>query len=343
MKSLGSIISNTYGSLVVILLSIGLLSAGIIGALNISQTFTLQMLGKDGSDYIKFLDIESAYYTEVVVASIVVPGDFKLDTAANQEAYMKLDQLAIRDNKLMQNKSINWLQKFNTWAKANGRNSTGASFLPSLSVFLSIPEYRQYQSDISFGKNRTEITASRVIVFMLGTEDSNEGKNSMLKIQDSIAKHSPIKPYIAAVAFLYFEQYVLVVPETTRNVIVCAVAVLIMTSPFLLHPGIMILMVFSFAALIAELLGLMTIWDVSLNSISMIVLTMAIGFCVDYSAHVAHSYITSEAKSSKEATIEALGTTGASVFMGGLLLLLFLLICKVLLILGFHLWCVALL
>lgn len=319
MKALGLFISNTYGSLLVILLSIGLLTSGIIGAMNISQKFTLQMLGKDGSDYIKFLDIEAVYYTDIIVVSIVVPGDFKLDNAANQDEYLKLDQLAIRDNKLMQNKSINWLQEFKTWSQANSINITGASFLTSLHAFLRIPKYSQYYSDIRFGNNMTEIIASRVLVFMLNTDDTNEGKNSMLKILESIDKNSPTKPHIAAVPFLYFEQYVLLVPETTRNVIVCGITVLIMTLPFLLHPGILLLMVFSFAALITELLGLMTIWNVSLNSISMIVITMAIGFCVDYSAHVAHSYITSNADNSKKATVFALSTIGASVFMGGLL------------------------
>ena len=318
MNALGKFISNTYGSLVVILFSIGLFTAGIIGTLSISQKFTLQMLGKDGSDYIKFLDIEGAYYKDIVAISIVVPGDFKLDNKANQEEYLKLDHLAIKDNNLMLPNSTNWLKEFTAWAKINGASITGADFLTSLRTFLSIPKNAQYNSDIRFGNSMTEIQASRVVVFLRNTEDTNAGKNSMLKLRESIDKNSRIKPYIAAVPFLYFEQYVLLVPETTRNVIVCAVTVLIMTLPFLLHPGILILMVFSFSALIVELMGLMTIWNVSLNSISMIVITMAIGFCVDYSAHVAHSYITSDAANSKQATQSALRTIGASVFMGGL-------------------------
>ena len=200
----------------------------------------------------------------------------------------------------------NWLKEFTAWSKANGRNITGAKFLTSLRTFLSIPKYVQYNSDVRFGTNMTEIAASRVVVFMHNTGDSNAEKNTMLKLRESIDSNSPIKPYIAAVLFLYFEQYVLLVPETTSNVIVCAVTVLIMTAPFLLHPGILILMVFGFAALIVELMGLMTIWNMSLNSISMVVMTMAIGFCVDYSANIAHSYVTSDAASSQQAIQSAL-------------------------------------
>lgn len=318
MKKLGQFITTVYGSLLVIVISIGLVTAGIYGALNISEKFTLQMLGKDGSSYIKFLDTESIYYTDTAVINIIVPGSFALDSAANQQDYLKLTELTIQDNDLMFNKSINWLRELKTWSQVNGTNITGGEFLKSLRQFLTIPRYRQYRSDIKFIKNMTEIAASRVVVFMRNTPDSSKGKDGMLKVWDTIDKKSPINPYIASVPFLYFEQYVLIVPETTRNVIICAITVLIMTAPFLLHPGILILMVFGFAALIVELLGLMTIWNVSLNSISMIVLTMAIGFCVDYSAHVAHAYITSDAKDSKTGTIFALSTMGASVVMGGL-------------------------
>ena len=64
-------------------------------------------------------------------------------------------------------------------------------------------------------------------------------------------------------------------------------------------------------------LGLMHVWGVSLNSISMINLVMAIGFAVDYSAHLAHSFVFSAQSTPEEKAIDALRTVGASVIMGG--------------------------
>ena len=63
--------------------------------------------------------------------------------------------------------------------------------------------------------------------------------------------------------------------------------------------------------------GLMRIWGVSLNSISMINLVMAIGFAVDYSAHIAHAFVFSHETNPDKKVINALRTVGASVFMGG--------------------------
>ena len=78
-----------------------------------------------------------------------------------------------------------------------------------------------------------------------------------------------------------------------------------------------LLVVLNFAALICELFGLMAIWNVSLNTVSMINLVMAIGFAVDYSAHIAHAYVVAKTLTANERVVEALSTVGASVLMGG--------------------------
>ena len=49
----------------------------------------------------------------------------------------------------------------------------------------------------------------------------------------------------------------------------------------------------------------------------MINLVMAIGFAVDYSAHVAHAYVMSNKLSANDRVVDALSTVGASVLMGG--------------------------
>ena len=67
---------------------------------------------------------------------------------------------------------------------------------------------------------------------------------------------------------------------------------------------------------LSELFGLMYIWDVPLNSVSMINLVMALGFSVDYSAHIAHAYVTSEG-SPERRVVAALKSLGASVLLGG--------------------------
>ena len=65
----------------------------------------------------------------------------------------------------------------------------------------------------------------------------------------------------------------------------------------------------------------MYIWGVTLNSVSMVILVMAIGFAVDYSAHIAHAFVMSREETADKRVVESVSTLGASVFMGGKLIM----------------------
>ena len=94
--------------------------------------------------------------------------------------------------------------------------------------------------------------------------------------------------------------------ETLRNLIIAAITVFVISSPFLVDCTVAILVLFNYAALI---LG------VSLNAVFIINLLMAIGFTVDYSAHIAHEYDVSNKLSENEPVVDALSTLGASVIL----------------------------
>ena len=139
----------------------------------------------------------------------------------------------------------------------------------------------------------------------------------MLTLRQDLSDKSKLDAFPIARPFIFFEQYAIISRETLTNLLIAALAVLVVTSPFLLDCTVTILVVFNFVALVLELFGLMVLWDVSLNSVSMINLVMAIGFAVDYSAHIAHAYVMSDKETANERVVDALSTLGASVFMGG--------------------------
>jgi predicted RND superfamily exporter protein len=117
---------------------------------------------------------------------------------------------------------------------------------------------------------------------------------------------------------MFLEQYSIIITETIRNLAVASLAIMIITSPFLVDPIVTLLVFLGFVSLILELFGLMFIWGVSLNSISMINLVMAIGFSVDYSAHIALSFLKSKEETPEKRVVYALKNVGASVMLGGM-------------------------
>lgn len=72
------------------------------------------------------------------------------------------------------------------------------------------------------------------------------------------------------------------------------------------------------------LLGLVSFWDLTMNSIVTVILVIGLGLAVDYSAHIAHTYLIAEApaemthaeKRKYKASV-AVSSMGSSVFHGG--------------------------
>ena len=120
-----------------------------------------------------------------------------------------------------------------------------------------------------------------------------------------------------SVLFIYAEHFAAVVNNTIKILVISACATLVITLPYLMHPGITALVFLSFTSLLFELLGLMTALDTYLDVTAMIIIVMAIGFSVDYICHIAHAFVVSKKATPEERVINAVVTMGASVLNGG--------------------------
>ena len=278
--------------------------------------FDRRMLAKDDSSLLKFLTIQEKYYEQVIPVSIVLTGDVKYEGSAIQEEIRKLSGV-VKENNHYQQRSLSWMENLTEFSNAHNISMTGPHFMPALRTFLEIPHFSGFKQDVKLSSNGSHVTASRIVAFMKNNPSSTFKKNAMLTIRDDLAYKSPLSVVPISRVFIFYEQYAIIARETTRNLIIAALAVLIVTSLFLVDCSVTIVVVANFVALVLELFGLMYVWDVSLNGVSMITLVMAIGFAVDYSAHVAHAFVMSEEETADKRVVDAVSTLGASVFMGG--------------------------
>ncbi len=65
-----------------------------------------------------------------------------------------------------------------------------------------------------------------------------------------------------------------------------------------------------------NLLGMISLWGMSLNAVTVVNLVLAIGIALDYSSHIAHSYTIAEGNTRIEKVKYALTHIGGSVFHG---------------------------
>ena len=434
----GTFLMRTPTKIIVVFVSIGLLAAGIVGALNIDQQFDRRILAPDGSHFKDFVAAQEDYFSLSIETSVIIDKNTNYADVRIQNEILQLTQIATK-NSYYQNRAFSWLadlQSFVTTVNQR-RNSTQTTipphnmtylinyfgncsainesltkvefsetihktlnttaarmmvhravchsttlnitfsvknplfdnytvklhssivqqklnmhmsgsnftatrvtvvivpqlklpsarpvqvglnnslFIPTLKMFLSLPEYRYHTKDVKLGENSSYIRASRVILFMKNSTISTEQRDAMLSIRRDIDSESDLSAYPIARPFMFFEQYAITLEETVRNLAVASATILVITWPFLADVTATLLVFFGFVALVIELFGLMYIWDVALNSVSMINLVMAIGFSVDYSAHVAHAYVGSTEETPERRAVFALRNLGASVLMGG--------------------------
>lgn len=312
------VLMNKYVRIIVCFVSLGLLAAGIYGTLNLDEKFDLKQLAPDGSYFITFQDKQREYFPIGYSVDVIVD-DVNLDYTKKeiQNGYVYLDQIC-NENKYMKNKTLNWMTSLLHWSNY----SSSSPFYENLNLFLK--SNPMFYSDLRFvaGSNNTKIQYSRMVCYDKEDDDWIFRRDAMLELRDDFKKKSNItsdKDSVFPISLNYFyrEQIVSVPRETVQNLILCAAAILVITTPYLVHPLVILIVFFGFVSLVVELFGLMVIWGVALNSISMITSIMSIGFAVDYSAHVAHSYLLASGETPEARMIEALESIGSSVFMGG--------------------------
>ena len=127
-------------------------------------------------------------------------------------------------------------------------------FIPdSLNAFLEIQP--QYREDILFEEDNFTIKASRFYCFLKGTSSSIKLRDAMTTLRDDLKDKTTLPVFANSYSFIFFEQFVSTLPETVRNLLLAAAAILVVTSLFLVNPLVILLVLLGFASLIFELLG----------------------------------------------------------------------------------------
>lgn len=301
---------------VVVLILVGMIVSGVIAGRNLDQRFDNDLIAKPGSYLEGYLQTFENYYNESLEVNIIVDQKISYKWRKTQNQVLKLSGIA-KENKFYKSVSLSWMEAFRMWSKANNVKTNGRKFMKSLKIFLSLPPFRHFNQDIVFSKNRTEIVASRILVYTKSTTDTMVMCDAMVGIRNDLKTKSKIPAYAISQEFLSFETYLLTPSETLRNILLSSLTIVLITSVYLVHPAAIFLVFINFIFLVIELLGILHLCAVPLNTLAMVGFIMAVGYSVDYSAHIAHAFILSPHKTAKERVVNALTTVGSSVFWGG--------------------------
>ena len=322
--SFSSKIMNSYAKfllkgptkVLVCLMAVGFLSLGVIGCLNVDNEFNRKSLALKKSYYMEYLTEFEHNFPQTIPVDLQITDKLDYSSRAVRNEIAKASSIAFHTGYYM-SRNFTWVHYFHEFCDSFKVPAEGnKDFKQAIKIFLSLPVYQQHNLDLIFN-DQGDVIASRSIIFLKDNPTATFQKDAMLKLRGSLSRDSSIEFTAAADPFLYFEQYAIVNKEVTNNLIAVSLVILFVLIPFCIHPVVILLILFGFASLIVELFGLMYIWGVQLNAISMINLVMAVGFSVDYSAHIAHAFTVSRENTVDKRIIEALTTVGSSVILGG--------------------------
>ncbi|XP_069787931.1 patched domain-containing protein 3-like [Narcine bancroftii] len=313
----GPFLTNGWTKAGVVLLYLGYLAASIYGCLQLKEGIDLRNLSFDDSYVIKFYDSESDFFSVYgprVMVTVTEPVDYWNYNVRNEieNCMGRLENLSYVDSDL----SESWLRayvEFSENSTIDINNEHG--FMTNLTKFLFfVPLFKQ---DIDFSENKQSIVASRFFIQTINVSSSIAEKMILTELREMVKEcRAPLLVYHSA--FIYFDQYLVIVSNTIQNVVVAAGAMLLVALLLIPNPVCSLWVTLATSSVLVGVTGFMALWGVNLDSISMINLVICIGFSVDFSAHISYAFVSHGKESCNDRAIIALHALGYPIIQGAL-------------------------
>ncbi|KAL5104238.1 NPC intracellular cholesterol transporter 1 [Taenia crassiceps] len=127
--------------------------------------------------------------------------------------------------------------------------------------------------------------------------------------------NNTVFPY--SVFYVFYEQYLGIQHETALQLSVCLAAITLITLLLLgLNFAATLIILLGVACIDVSLLGLMCLWSINLNAISLVNLVVCTGIAVEFCSHIVRAYTVSGCKTRVQRAHEALSEMGSSVLRG---------------------------
>lgn len=105
--------------------------------------------------------------------------------------------------------------------------------------------------------------------------------------------------------------------EVLRNIMLALVCVMACTLLLIAEPLTCTYIFLCVLLTLVNVCGFMQMWGLTVDLVSCIGLELAVGLCVDYAAHVGHTFLMVRQGTRDERALETIQTIGAAVLYGG--------------------------
>ncbi|XP_017764306.1 PREDICTED: patched domain-containing protein 3 [Eufriesea mexicana] len=304
---------------IIILIFACYLAGALYGLTTLQEGLDRRKLSKNDSYSIAFYDRQDYYFREFPYRiQVVVSGKYNYNDPVIQEQMENLTR-SLEASKYISSAPIyteSWLRNFLSYVNSSESDvdiKDEKNFIKELKETLS--PRSSYSLDVKFDQTEEHIIASRFLIQAVNVSGTNQEKD-MVKELRRICDQSPLNASVFHPYFVFFDQFELVKPTSIQCMIFGALIMMLIS--FIFIPNVMCCLWVAFCIISIELgvAGYMALWDVNLDSISMINLIMCIGFSVDFTAHICYAYMSSKQKTSEDKVKESLYSLGLPIVQG---------------------------
>uniref|UniRef100_A0A671SCI0 Patched domain-containing protein 3 n=1 Tax=Sinocyclocheilus anshuiensis TaxID=1608454 RepID=A0A671SCI0_9TELE len=303
----GPFLTKPWTKVCVMLLYLGYLAVGIYGCLNLQQGINMRELAADDSYVVNYYDDDRKFFSRygpniMVVVTEEFPYWNKNSRSELNHCMEKLHNLTF----VNQNLTVSWLDFYLQFAQSKSLNLDNENVIENLSsFFLLYPEFK-----LDFNITESKINASRFFF------DASMEIMMFDELRNTAQSCSAAKLLVFHPLFIYLDQYSVIVTSIIQNVGFTTAVMLVVALLLIPNPICSLWVTFSIGSVVTGVTGFMALWGINLDSISMIILVVCIGFTVDFSAHISYAFVSSKQLTANERAVDALFSLGYPVLQG---------------------------
>uniref|UniRef100_A0A668AVG5 Niemann-Pick disease, type C1 n=1 Tax=Myripristis murdjan TaxID=586833 RepID=A0A668AVG5_9TELE len=204
----------------------------------------------------------------------------------------------------------------------------GEEFMRFLPMFLSDNPnvkcgkggHAAYSTAVDLYPDNKGVGATYFMTFHTILKESSDfiGALKMARVlADNITQSMDHRVFPYSVFYVFYEQYLTIAYDTALNLSVSLAAIFVVTTVLLgFELWSAVIVSITIAMILVNMFGVMWLWDISLNAVSLVNLVMSCGISVEFCSHIVRAFSISVKNNRVERAEEALAHMGSSVFSG---------------------------
>lgn len=220
------------------------------------------------------------------------------------------------------------------WNVSLGGMPQGQDFLHYLDFWLKSPTVEEctlagqaaYAGTILADDEAVTIKASSFRTFHTPLKTQADFIAALLsarRIAETISENTGAEIFPYSVFYVFFDQYANIIPLAIRTLSIAFVSVFLMAALFLGSIFTALIIVFTILMIVADVAGVMAIWGISLNALSLVNIVICVGIGLEFCSHIGRAFMVagsgtggSNVRERDDRVYSALVAVGGSVFSG---------------------------